>query len=776
MSQNARLDPTTAAPLLPGKTGAPARSPARVRTPRPPAGERSTLLGRLSVGQKLALAGLLLGVPFVLTNVAQLRGGQAQVRQLQTQLGGQQLLVPLLEVLQNTQQVQLSSVQVLQGETGAQAANTQQLQALEKAFKALSAAAAAQGLDSLAAEVKQTQQNLDTLRWSVESASVTAAEAQKAYSDVLQTSVTPLFTRVAVAKGLNVTADPRLAALFNLTTTTLPENMALAGSVVAGTSPVLERLGARGSVIDARNRADARVVWESAYQAATKITANLTAATALSPDLKSALGPAAQKLQASADDVFNGLNDGLIVPERLSITSAELAQLSPAYLGALYGTFKQSVGTLGNILNADVASRTRSLQLSTLLLVLGTLLVAGLLYLIARSITGPLGTLTSASRRLAAGDLQVDVPVTTRDEVGLLTTSFNTAAAQLRENALRVEQERLEAQKLQNNIGEFLDVTMDIAGGDLTRRGQVTEDVLGNVVDSINLMTDELAQVLQEVQQASQSVTGGSQAMLGTTAQIERGTRATVEEARRVSEQAAEVTQAIRAMAQNAQSSAQTAQQALLASQQGQEAVEGTLSGMQNIRREVQGVAKRIKGLGDRSLEIQDIVDTITQITRQTHLLALNASIEAAGAGEAGGRFSIVADEVRKLADTSAQATARIAALIKNVQAEIQDVIASVEDGTREVEQGYRVAGSAGERLRELGVLATQAAQFAELIADSTQSQVRAVEQMGGAVGQIATIAQDSQGSVSRGRAAAEQLEQLSQELGTSLARFRLPA
>ena len=223
MSHNARLDPTTAAPLLPGKTGARPRPQARVGSPRPsPTGERSTLLGRLSVGQKLALAGLLLGVPFVLTNVAQLRGEQVQVRQLQTQLGGQQLLVPLLEVLQNTQQVQLSSVQVLQGETGAQVANTEQLQALEKAFKALAAAATAQGLESLAAEVKQTQQNLDTLRWSVESASVTSAEAQKAYGDVLQSSVTPLFTRVAVAKGLNVTADPRLSALFSLTTTTLP--------------------------------------------------------------------------------------------------------------------------------------------------------------------------------------------------------------------------------------------------------------------------------------------------------------------------------------------------------------------------------------------------------------------------------------------------------------------------------------------------------------------------------------------------------------------------
>jgi len=179
--------------------------------------------------------------------------------------------------------------------------------------------------------------------------------------------------------------------------------------------------------------------------------------------------------------------------------------------------------------------------------------------------------------------------------------------------------------------------------------------------------------------------------------------------------------------------------------------------------------------LGDRSLEIQEIVDTISQIAEQTHLLAVNASIEAAGAGEAGGRFGIVADSVRKLANTSAQATTRIAGLIKSVQAEVQDVIVEAEEGTREVEQGYRIAGSAGQRLQDIGELTERSAQLAESIAASTQEQVQSVERVNAAVQQIAEVAQRSESAVQQGRSTAQQLEDLARQLDTSLARFRLP-
>lgn len=442
------------------------------------------------------------------------------------------------------------------------------------------------------------------------------------------------------------------------------------------------------------------------------------------------------------------------------------APLSGGYLGEV---------RVGMDMDVIAAQETRAA-----LLVAGALLAAGLLALLgatafARRMVRPIEKLAFVSERVAQGDFSQRAEVRTRDEIGVLGTAFDAAIDQLQQNELKNQHEREESQKLQNNIGSFLDVTMDIADGDLTRRGQVTEDVLGNVVDSINLMVDELSAVLRNVQQASQSVTSGAQAMLGTTGDIAQGSTATLTEAQRVQVRVEELTAAIRQMADNAAASAAAAQQALMASAQGQDAVQGTLGGMQNIRAEVQDVARRIKGLSDRSLEIQEIVDTIGRIASQTNLLALNAAIEAAGAGEAGSRFAVVADEVRKLAESSAQATARIAALIKNVQAEIGEVVASVEGGTREVESGYRVATTAGERLREIGELSQQSAELAGRISRATQEQVRGVEQVGTAVGEIAQIAQQSATSVQRGQQAADDLKALAQELDGSLQRFRLP-
>ena len=134
----------------------------------------------------------------------------------------------------------------------------------------------------------------------------------------------------------------------------------------------------------------------------------------------------------------------------------------------------------------------------------------------------------------------MSVPVTTRDELGVVGLAFNAATAKLRVNQEQTEAERQAAQRLQANVGEFLDVTMQIADGDLTARGRVSEDVLGNVVDAINLMTEELAAVLSDVQRASTSVTGGSQSMLESTEQIRQGTLVTTLETGRVTRQAQE--------------------------------------------------------------------------------------------------------------------------------------------------------------------------------------------------------------------------------------------
>ena len=424
---------------------------------------------------------------------------------------------------------------------------------------------------------------------------------------------------------------------------------------------------------------------------------------------------------------------------------------------------------------SEVLAPANAILRDGLLAALAALVIATFLsVLFARSLTRPINDLVGVAGRVSKGDLSKTAKVTSRDEIGTLGTTFNNAILQLREAAERDRQELERSKALQGNIGTFLDVAMDIADGDFTKRGQVSEDALGNVVDAINLMVEELGGLLKDVQETAFAVRDGAGEMIETSNVIGERSRSQVTQAQNAREEVKRVTRTMLDMAQDADASADAARRALRASQQGETAVQDTLSGMQGIRREVQGISKRIKGLGDRSLEISEIVETISRISRQTNLLALNAAIEAAGAGEAGGRFAIVADEVRNLADDSAAATKRVAALIKLVQSEVQEVVGSVEGGTREVEEGYRVATEAGERLREIGQIVTQAAEYAQSISAATQQQVRGVEQVSSAVNSIAGATEASQEQVAQGGRTAQRLEELAAELASNLARFRL--
>ena len=197
---------------------------------------------------------------------------------------------------------------------------------------------------------------------------------------------------------------------------------------------------------------------------------------------------------------------------------------------------------------------------------------------------------------------------------------------------------------------------------------------------------------------------------------------------------------------------------------------------MQRIRSEVQGISKKIKNLGDRSLEISEIVNTIDDIAAQTNLLALNAAIEAAGAGEAGLRFAVVADEVRKLAERSAKATRDIAGLIKSFQSETQQAVIAMEEGTREVETGYRVTTQAGESLREIANVSKRSAGLAQDISVTTQEQVKGAEHVGVAVQAIAGVALQTEQGVLQTRKTVEDLVRLAEELTQTLSRFKLAA
>jgi twitching motility protein PilJ len=416
---------------------------------------------------------------------------------------------------------------------------------------------------------------------------------------------------------------------------------------------------------------------------------------------------------------------------------------------------------------------------NSLLLIFGAIAGAAVLagVIFARRITRPVNALMSGAERVGRGDLSQLVPVTSRDEIGQMAVTFNDSIVRLRalvQTEADRDEERRKREDLQQNIIKFLDTAVEIGKGDFTRRGEVTWDVLGNVVDAINLMVEEIGSLVGDVRKTALQVAAGSRDTIEITGDLAEAAQAQSADANRVTQSVTEVTVSVRQVADSADQSAKATRQVLMAASKGEEAVRNSLASMQQIRAEVQTISKKIKSLGDRSLEISDIVNTIQDIAAQTHLLALNASIEAAGAGEAGLRFSVVADEVRKLAERATQATRDIGTLIKGVQVETQEAVVAMESGTREVESGYEVSLKAEEALQEIGKISQASSQLAAEISQASQQQVRGAEAVADAVQAIASSATRTERDVKQSRRNVEQLATLAEELTIKLSRFKL--
>jgi twitching motility protein PilJ len=589
-------------------------------------------------------------------------------------------------------------------------------------------------------------------------------------TEFIETRFLPILRQVSRNSGLLLEAQLDAYLMQDLLTVQIP--------TTAEAFSALRTYGA--NLLASRNRTPAQRATAAGYfdrsnqgfASFTRAAEDIAVANpSLRPDLEALLKPvvlsSSQALRSAQFDVI----------ESLSFTKKPKDY---------YDAFSNLVTSYNNVTTFNIQAlqkillqRTLDLQrngLTNLLLLLGLFLVALLFTgIVINSIATPLNDMGKVVQKFGAGDLSQLIPVRSRDELGNLAGSFNNSILQLRDFLGRQEEERQRSMQLQSNIGEFLNVAMDISGGDLTRKGRVTEDVLGNVVDAINLMTEEIGYLLKDVQDATTKVNQGANTVTLVSQGIVAGAQNQTDIARLAQEQTDQVTISMRQMSDDAQKAALSATEALKASQAGQQAVVETLEGMQSIRREVQNISKGIKSLSDRSLEISEIVDTISQITKQTNLIALNAAIEASGAGEAGARFAIVADEVRNLAENAAKATLSITGLIKSIQLEVQAAVVGVENGTREVEEGYRIATGAGERLQEISALTSQSAAFAENIASNTRTQVHQINNVAQAVQEIAGTAGQTATDSQQGQVSAQGLVRLSEQLTQSLSRFQLP-
>ena len=343
-----------------------------------------------------------------------------------------------------------------------------------------------------------------------------------------------------------------------------------------------------------------------------------------------------------------------------------------------------------------------------------------------------------------------------------------------------VDSRRRAAQSEQQNrsnqaaILRLLDEISNLADGDLTSRAKVTEEITGAIADSINFTIDELRRLVAGINTAAQQVTTATAEAQAVSGQLLQAAQKQAREIQGTGQSVVQMAQSMTAVSKSANDSAKVAQISLNAAEKGALAVQNSIRGMNDIREQIQETSKRIKRLGESSQEIGEIVQLISDITEQTNVLALNAAIQAASAGEAGRGFTVVAEEVQRLAERSGEATKHIGAIVKSIQRDTQDAVEAMERSTRGVVEGTRTADEADGALREIEQVSKQQAELIGSISSATQQQAAAATRVAAAMNEILAITQMTTDGTRRTAASAERMTALANELKASVSGFKL--
>ena len=326
----------------------------------------------------------------------------------------------------------------------------------------------------------------------------------------------------------------------------------------------------------------------------------------------------------------------------------------------------------------------------------------------------------------------------------------------------------------QDAILQLMNELGDLADGDLTANATVSENITGAIADSINYTIEELRLLVGRINDAANRVTTATEIARRTSAELLTAAEKQSREIQDAGQSALEMARSMSEVSGNATQSAQVARQSLAAAEKGTQAVEDSIKGMNEIRNQIQETSKRIKRLGESSQEIGEIVELISDITEQTNVLALNAAIQAASAGDAGRGFTVVAEEVQRLAERSAEATKQIAAIVKTIQTDTQDAVSAMEQSTQGVVEGAKLSDAAGQALTEIGQVSRNLSDLIENISTSTQDQARSATDVAKLMQGILSVTEQTTAGTERTAAAVEELSSLASELKGSVAGFKV--
>jgi len=344
----------------------------------------------------------------------------------------------------------------------------------------------------------------------------------------------------------------------------------------------------------------------------------------------------------------------------------------------------------------------------------------------------------------------------------------------INETKSRARKSEEENSRNQEAILRLMDELGELAEGNLTINASVTEDITGAVADSINYTVEELRSLVRGINQAALQMDQAAGQAGKVSESLEQASRRQAEEIEETSSAVVSLAQSVQQVSSNAAESARVAEQSLAAAEKGQQAVSNAITSMNGLREQIQETSKRIKRLGESSQEIGEIVELISDITEQTNVLALNAAIQAASAGEAGRGFSVVAEEVQRLAERSADATKQIAAIVKTIQSDTHDTVAAMEVSTQGVVEGAKLSDAAGQTLAEIGDVSKTLAGLIADISAATQSQAESTAKVAETMQDIKSISAQTSSGTKQTAESIGGMKQLAQDLKTSVAGFKL--
>jgi methyl-accepting chemotaxis protein len=423
--------------------------------------------------------------------------------------------------------------------------------------------------------------------------------------------------------------------------------------------------------------------------------------------------------------------------------------------------------------DAPIVNLSETIRNRTGLIALGVLVAVGaLMAFFLRGFMRPITHLHNTVSAVAAGQTTARSRLAQPDEIGELGRAFDNL---LDERIAALEKASKENEQLNNSVIALLQTVFQLSNKDLTVRADVTEDVIGTLSSSINQLSEETGRTLADVRQIADRVRHVSESVSQQAGRVDETAQGERQALEKMAGNLARATKHLTQVAQLSEKSSRAAEQASSATDTARRAVSATVRGMDQLRESISETEKRFKRLGERSQEISSAVALINTISERTHVLALNASMQAATAGEAGRGFAVVAEEVQRLSESSRQATQQIGQLVQNIQLETNETIYTMNRLISEVVSQSNQAQQAGEQMEQTQSTTAQLVELVQQISSFSEQQSLLARELQLSIAKLNKGSEQTVAAITEQTRSTVTLVDFSRRLSDAVAQFKLP-